>query len=73
MLVRMLSILNEGSRLPYRVPTDHPPDGTSQAIVVEAVVRYLSIYIELLVLIYFKEEAFSLSREIRLHQMGKDK
>lgn len=73
MLVRMLSILEEESHLPYHVPTDHPLGGTSQVIVVEAVVRYLSIYIELLMLIYFKEEVFSLSREIRLHPMGNDK
>jgi hypothetical protein len=73
MLVQMLSILEEESHLPYHVPTDHHLGGTSQVIVVEAVVRQLSIYIELLVLIYFKEEVFSLSREIRLHQTGNDK
>jgi hypothetical protein len=73
MLVRMLSILEEESHLQYHVPTDHPLGGTSRAIAVEAVVRYLSIYIELLMLIYFKEEVFSLSREIRLHRMGNDK
>jgi hypothetical protein len=73
MLVQMLSIREEESHLPYHVPTDHPLGGTFQAIVVEAVVRHLSIYMELLMLIYFKEEAFSLSREIRLHQMGNDK
>jgi hypothetical protein len=73
MLVQMLSILEEESHLQYHMPTDHPLGGTSPAIVVEAAVRYLSIYIKLLMLIYFKEEVFSLSREIRLRQMDNDK
>jgi hypothetical protein len=50
----MLSILEEESHLLYHVPTDHPLGGTSRAIVVEAVVRYLSICIELLMLIYLR-------------------